>query len=535
MNTQRTITFLKILILFAIFFASNIVYAQKKSEIILEGANSLEYDVNIGPNVQRLIGDVRFRQGNTTLSCDSAYLYNDKNCIDAYGNVHIVSGGNNIYGDTLKYNGDSKIAELLVNVKMVDKQMTLTTNHLIYDLNTDVGNYNTGGKIVDKKNTLTSRKGYYFSKKKEFFFKDTVVLVNKEYTMRSDTLMYNTQTDVSYFYGPTTIVSKENNIYCENGWYDTKKDISQFNQNAVFENKEQTLKGDSLYYDRINGIGKAFKNVYIKDSAQKVVLTGEYALYFEKKGNTLITDHAMLTKIMDKDSLFLHADTLRAIFDSTKTNKTLFAYNKAKFFKTDMQGMSDSIVYIYKDSIINLYKSPVLWTGANQLTADTIKIFLGNNEIKQMNLYSSSFIISRDDTSGYTIAKDKKAIVDSLKFNQVKGKNIIGYFVKNELKRINVYGNGETIYVLKESSGASIGINKAESTDMKILLDENKIQKITFISQPVAVLYPEKDLLVKERFLKDFKWYSDYRPENKSEIFNWAPLKPAINTEKSKD
>ena len=526
--------FFRISILIVVFFTSNSIFAQKTSKIELEGANSLEYDKDIGPNVKRLIGDVRFKQEGTTLTCDSAYLFTDKNWVNAYGNVHIVSGGNNIYGDTLKYNGDSKIAELLINVKMVDKQMTLTTNHLIYDLNSDVGNYNQGGKIIDKKNTLTSRKGYYFSKKKEFFFKDTVVLVNKDYIMRSDTLMYNTQTDVSYFYGPTTIVSKENNIYCENGWYDTKKDISQFNKNAVFQNKEQTLKGDSLYYDRINGVGKAFKNVYIKDSVQKVVLTGEYAIYYEKKGNTLITDSAMLTKIMDKDSLFLHADTLRAIFDSTKTNKTLFAYKKAKFFKTDMQGLSDSIVYIYKDSIINLYKSPVLWTGANQLTADTIKIFLGNNEIKQMNLYSSSFIVSRDDTSGYTIAKDKKIIVDSLKFNQIKGKNIVGHFLKNELKLINVYGNGETIYIVKESSGATIGINKAESAEMKIVLTDNQIQKITFISQPIAILYPEKDLAKNERFLKDFIWYSSFRPENKKEIFNWAPLKPVINTETSK-
>lgn len=516
------------------FSAAGNLYAQKTSKIELEGANSLEYDKDIGPNVKRLIGEVRFRQGNTTLTCDSAYLYTDVNCIDAYGNVHIVSGGNNIYGDTLKYNGDSKIAELLVNVKMEDKQMTLTTNHLIYNLNTDVGHYFEGGKIVDKKNTLTSRRGFYFSKKKEFFFKDTVVLVNKEYIMRSDTLMYNTQTDVSYFYGPTTIVSKENNIYCENGWYDTKKDISQFNKNAVFKNKEQTLKGDSLYYDRIKGIGKAFKNVNIKDSVQKVILTGEYALYFEKKGNTMITDNAVLTKIMDKDSLFLHADTLRAIFDSTKTNKTLFAFHKAKFFKKDLQGMSDSIVYIYKDSIINLYRSPILWTSGNQLTADTIKMILGNNEIKQINLYSSSFLVSRDDTAGFTIAKDKKAIVDSLKFNQVKGKNIVGHFVKNELKLINVYGNGETIYVVKESTGETIGLNKAESAEMKIVLADNKIQKITFISLPNAVLYPEKDLLPSEKLLKDFKWYSYLRPENKEEIFNWAPLNPIANPSKTR-
>jgi lipopolysaccharide export system protein LptA len=328
--------------------------------------------------------------------------------------------------------------------------------------------------------------------------------------------MYNTETEVSYFYGPTKIISKENNIYCENGWYDTRNDIAQFNKNAFYNNKEQTMSGDSLYYDRTNGIGKAFNNIVLTDTVQKIIINGDNAYYNEKKGKILITEKACLAKIMDKDTFFLHADTLRAYFDSSHTEKTLLAYNKAKFYKSDMQGISDSLVYTFKDSTITLYKKPVLWTQENQLTADTISIVIGKEKIRRMYLYNSSFIVSMDDT-----LQAKLKSIDSIRFNQIKGRNMIGYFENNELKKITVIGNGETIYFVRGDDGAMIGVNKAESAKMNIYVDNNAINKIVFISSPTATLYPEKDLAPKDLVLRDIKWYKDKRPANKHDIFNW--------------
>jgi len=478
-------------------------FSQKTTKIDLVNANTMEYNKKLGENIKRLIGSVVLKHDSTILYCDSAYLNSESNSVDAFGHVRINSGTVVINGEVLNYDGNARNAVMHRNVTMTDNKMTLTTDLLNYNTRTDIGNYNTGGKIVDTANVLTSRIGYYYANKKEFFFKKDVVLVNKKYTMHSDTLMYNTVTDVSYFYGPTTIVSKENFIYCENGWYDTNHDIAQFNKNAYFKNKVQKLNGDSLYYDRKTGYGKALYNVTAVDTAQKITIKGDYGEYWEKAGKTVVTKQAVLIQAIDKDSLFLHADTLKAFSDSTGAGKRLFAYHHARFFKSDMQGVADSIFYSFKDSVIYMYKRPMLWSDKNQLSGDTINIHLSHGQIKLLNIYSSSFIISKDD---------------SIRFNQIKGKNLVGHFIENKLHRIDVYGNGETIYYVRDDKTNLIGVNKAEADNLLIFVKENKVNTITFLSKPEAVLYPEKDLSKNDVRLKNFKWEEENRPCDRYDI-----------------
>ena len=481
-------------------------YAQKITKIDLDNADRLEYDKNIGENVKRLIGNVILHHEGTYLYCDSAYLYSETNSVDAFSNVSIKSGTVHIVGDVLYYNGNTKDAELDKNVKMTDEKMELETEHLTYNTKTKIANYLTGGKLKDAENVLTSKIGYYYAETKEVYFKKEVVLVNPEYTMNSDTLKYNTKTEIAYFFGPTYIVSKENTIYCENGWYNTQKDIAQFNENAYFSNKEQKINGDSLYYDRKILFGKAYNNITIIDTTQEITIKGNYAEYYEKEGKTMVTNEALVIHNMDGDSLFLHADTLKAFFDSTGAGKVLYAYNHAKFFKSDIQGLGDSIVYSFTDSVIYMYSNPILWSEENQITADTIHIFLKNNELYRMNLYSSSFIVSKED---------------SVKYNQIKGKFVIGHFFENELRKINVYQNSETIYYVRDESKGLIGINKAIADDMLIFVDNSKVKTITFLTNPEATLYPEKDLAPAEVKLKGFKWDEFKRPLDKEGVFNW--------------
>jgi lipopolysaccharide export system protein LptA len=498
---MKFIAFFFLLLLFPV-----LSFSQKTTQIELINANTLEYNKKLGEDVKRLIGSVVLKHDSTYLYCDSAYLHSESNSVDAFGHVRINSGTVVITGEVLNYDGDSRDAVLHRKVTMNDGNMTLTTEHLTYNTRTDIGNYTTGGKIVDPENVLTSTIGYYYAEKKQMFFKKNVVLVNPKYTVRSDTMVYYTETEVSHFYGPTTIVSKENFIYCENGWYDSKNDIAQFNKNAYFKNKEQKLSGDSLYYDRKKGFGQAFNNITAIDTTQKITIKGDYGEYREKEGITLVTKKAELIQTIDKDSLFLHADTLKSFTDTAGVGKRLYAYHHAKFFKTDLQGAADSIYYSFKDSVIYMYTHPMLWTDKNQLSGDTILIQLSHNQIKQMNLYSSSFIISRDD--------------DSLRFNQVKGKNLVGHFVNNELNRIDVYGNGETVYYVRDDKTKLIGINKATAQNLLIYVKDKAIKTITFLSKPEANLYPEKDLSLNDVRLKDFKWEETNRPEDRYDIFH---------------
>lgn len=496
-----------ILILFISLLIPQYSFEQKTTKIKLLQAESMQFDKRLGDNVKRLIGDVIFEHDSTFLFCDSAYLNDATNNLDAYGNVRIkVSDTLNIYSDILNYDGNKKIAYLNENVKLVDNDAVLTTNHLVYDRKTKIAHYYDGGRIVDTENDLSSYVGYYFTNSKEFFFKDSVVLINPKYTVTSDTLMYNTASEISYFLGPSLITSEENIIYCENGWYNTLTDISRFSRNAYFKKKEQIIKGDSLYYNRNEGIGRATKNVVLFDTVQDIIVKGNVSVYYERKGYSYMTDSATAILIDKADSLFLHADTLKVVFDEDQNAEILFAFYKTKFFKSDLQGKCDSLVYNFIDSTIILYHDPVIWTEDNQLIADTIILFTRDNQVEKMIMNNSCFIISQDDTNSY---------------NQIKGKNMTSFFKDNELYKIIVEGNSETIYYVREEDKSLIGINQARSSEMLIFLENKEFKTITYIEKPDATLFPEEEIPPQERKLKGFIWLDDFRPRNKLDIYKW--------------
>lgn len=485
------------------------LYAQRKTtRVELVQSESMQSDPRIAPDARRILGPVIFRHEESTMHCDSAYHFPADNRFHAFGNVFIqVNDSVKIYGDKLYYDGRTRLAELHGNVKMVDNQLTLTTQHLFYDLDRNTANYSKGGKIVDAENTLTSQWGFYYANEKNFFFKEEVKLVNPQYVMDSDTLRYNTLTETAFFLGPTTIVGDENTIFCKNGWYDTRNDIARFSRDAFLKNKEQYLSGDSLFYDRNRGYGKAMKNVLLKDTVQNILVTGQFAEHFEKEGISEVTQRAMLTVIAGQDSLFLHADTLRSVYrEGEDEMRILFAYHRAKFFKSDLQGMADSIAYNFADSTIYLYHEPILWSEQHQLTAQRIEVRTAENKVQSVHLFDAAFIVSQEDTLG---------------FNQVKGRTIHGHFRGNELVRIDVFGNGEALYFILDDAGEFVGINKSLSSDITIYLEENQVSDIVLYKEVDGDLFPPDELKPENRLLRNFRWITDKRPMKKEDIFVW--------------
>ena len=482
------------------------IKAQKPTTIEL-----LNADRTIGSqsaaDKRRMIGNVHFRHEESDMHCDSAHLFPATNSINAYGNVFIrVSDTISIYGAVLEYDGNSRLAELRGNVRMIDPQMTLTSRHLFYDLGNNTAWYRTGGKIVDKDNVLTSQEGFYYADQKQFFFRNDVELTNPEYVMQSDTLEYNTMTEVAYFFGPTSIVSEENTIFCKNGWYDTRNDIARFSKEAFFTNNEQSLTGDTLFYDRNQGYGRADMNVVMRDSVQNTVITGHFAEHFEREGLSIVTNEALLIHIYENDSLFLHADTLRSVVDDDRELRWVYAYNKVRFFSQDLQGLCDSLVYSFTDSIIYMYQDPVLWTDVHQLVAQHIEIKTSDEELETIHLFETAFIASEEEDVG---------------FNQVKGRNMVGYFRENELWRIDVSGNGETIYYVREEDGSVIGLNKALATGIVIFIEERQVIGIRFVSNPDANLIPPEGITEEDKLLRNFQWLNQRRPKSKEDVFVW--------------
>jgi lipopolysaccharide export system protein LptA len=468
-----------------------------------------EFNKDIYKDGPRILRNVVMNHDSAFLYCDSAYVNEAENKVIAYSNVRIkLSDTLNLYSDSLRYDGNTKIANAYSHVRLIDNQTILTTDTLVYSRITQIAQYDYWGKIVNDQNNLVSHHGYYYTDKKEFFFKDRVIMVNPEYNMYSDTLMYNTVTETSFFYGPSHIISKDrkDSIYCENGWYNTKLDIARFRDRARIYHESTYLTGDSMYYERNTGFGQVFRKALMFDTVQNIVLMGNYGEMRRKDGYAFMTDSAVGVLIDKKDSLFMHGDTLRATFDTAQEIKKVFCFYKVKFFRHDIQGMCDSLIYVSKDSAMTMYRLPVIWSDSNQLSSDSIRLTMKNGMADSLMLYSSAFIVSKDDTSG---------------FNQIKGRVVLAKFRDNDLYKIFVKGNAQTIYYAREEDKSLIGINTAVSSDMLIFLEKNQLKTITYINNPEAHLVPEKSVPLNERKLKGFKWEEKNRPLKKNDIFTW--------------
>ncbi|MFN8153482.1 MAG: OstA-like protein [Bacteroidia bacterium] len=487
--------------------------AQEKKQIEIVRAGMLEGVKRNGVEVRRLENDVVFRQGETYMYCDSALFYEAENTIDAYGTIRIEGPRAKLYGDYLHYNGDEEKADITGKiVRMTDGKMELTTDALQYNLKEDIGSYFTGGKVIDKDNVLTSKKGYYFANDRMVFFKDDVVLVNPKFRLSSDTLKYHTPTEMAYFFGPCNIYSSakdSGHIYCENGWYNTKTEKAWFGKNAFIQSRENKLVGDSIVYDKLAGMGKAWHHVSVTDTTQKMIISGDYAFLDEKKGTSFVTGGSVLTKIFETDSLFLHADTLYAEQDTVKKTKTYFAYHHVRIYKPDLQGQCDSLIYHTADSTIWFYTVPVLWNGPNQLTAEKIALILKGNAIHRMELYNNAFITGKED---------------SVRYNQVKGRDMTGYFTDNKLTTIYVKGNGQSVYYLRNKKKQLTGVNQADCSDMRIEIKDNKVFRIALQNKPDATLFPVKQADPAAMILKDFAWHGSWQPMTKEDIFIWPGI-----------
>lgn len=504
-----------ILYVLILLFIPSIIHAQntllpakgaKKIEIL--NAEVWEVNEKIEKDLQRLLGNVILKHNEVTMTCDSAYYYKKKDQVKAFSKVHIEQGDTlNLYGNYLFYDGTTEDAVVTGNVELIDRETHLYTEAIEYNVNNRIAKYNNYGKITNADNTLTSRIGVFYISENLFHFKDSVKIVNPDYIMTADTMDYNTETKTAFFTGPTELNGDSIYLYCEKGWYDTKNEITSVWQNAVIDNRQQIIHGDSLFFNDSTGYGESYGNVIIEDTTNNLIIQGNYAWYYKQPEKFMVTDRAMFIQVSDGDSLFLHADTISAITvsdTSAKSYRLMRAYYGSRIFSKRMQAKCDSLSYSFQDSVIRLYYKPVIWSEENQLTSDSMAIFTKNQQTERLELYNSAFITSQ---------------VDSIQFNQIKGRALTGYFKNNELFKIDIRGNGESIFYVLDGELVA-GIDQAKCANIEVYIDKGKISRIFQNKNPEGMTDPPYITKPKERRLEGFHWFDSLRPKNKTDIFN---------------
>lgn len=510
----------------SLFIINYSLSVSAQTMVYLEHAENLSFDQDRLANAQILQGNVIFRHDEMMMYCDSAYFYEGTNSLDAFGHIRFEQGDTlRGFGDLLFYDGNTKLARMRQHVRLIhgreDENPTiLTTDTLNYDRRNNIAYYYSGGEVRDSLNTLTSIRGNYRPQTNQAVFSQDVTLVNPKFTLTSDTLLYNTETKIADIISPSKIVyEKETTIHSSLGWYNTVTERSMLLDRSVIVHEDgKMMTGDTIFYDKAIGFGQVLHHLEMRDSAQHATLYGEYGEMWEEGSRGYATDSALMIDWSDSLHLaYIHADTLfteelaytdsMLMADSTITDSTyrrVRAYHGVRVYRDDMQMVCDSMVYLGSDSTIYLYTDPICWSDNQQISADSMRVFIVNGVIDHAVGIKNALCVMNDTLDI---------------FNQMSGKELTAYLIDGEVRIVDVSGNALTVYYPKEEDGGYVGLNTTESSFIRVYVENQEVQRIRFTQATTGVLYPLDKVPENTDRLAIFFWEEESRPISPEDVF----------------
>jgi lipopolysaccharide export system protein LptA len=488
---------LKRLFLIVLSLLTHGIFGQGKL-VLLPGSEKIYFDK--ATQTHRLVGTVSFTYQGNTMYCDSAHYREAQKIVRAYGNVHITKDDINLYCDSLFYSGSNKFARLWGHVDVRDAAYKLSSDSVEYNAKTGRAIYRNKGKIQNSINNelITSKVGYFYPNTGSFFFSGKVVYKKKDLRMTTDTLQFNHETQITYFHGPTIIKNDSIEIRCSKGNFHVERNEGALYQGVQIFQKNRNITCDTAFYKEHKQLFTGKGNVVIDEKKQNLLLSGDVFHSEEERQLILLTGQALAVQTDTKDSLFLHADTLR-IADDSLEQRTLYAYNKVRLFSREVQAIADSAFYSKSNKRMSLYLKPILWAKNGELKGDTIHLYLNNSVLERSEILRNASVILPVDTG--TI------------YNQLSG-NVIEGLAK-------VLGQAWTIFYPVEDQPRDsvlikerVGLNRLFASELYVYLDSGEVSRITFYDKPDGVFFPMDQIDEKERYIRGFSWNPFLRPKD---------------------
>ncbi|MDB4297127.1 hypothetical protein N9901_00060 [Flavobacteriaceae bacterium] len=476
----------------------------QNSKIKILNANQTFANEQKHPGALVLNGNVKMLHAGALLTCKKALYYKEANKLHAYGSVKVNQGDTLVQtSNHLQYNANTKKAISWGDVIVKDSDVTLTTDTLHFDRNTQIMYYDCFGTIKSDTNILTSQKGEYFASDKKLTARENVTVLNESMQLKTSHLDYYTTSGKSYLYGPSTIINEESEMYTEKGIYDTRLSLGYLLKNSVIYHDNREIAGDSLYYNQTNSFASGTGNLVITDTINNLVIKGDYGEIFRAKDSIIIPKNPVAISIVEKDSMFVHGDTLS--ISGTSDNRLMKVYHHVKFFKSDISGKCDSLVTFQDKGITEMYKNPVLWTTGNQITGDSIQMLSNpiTHKLDSLKILKNAFVVQKDSTG----------------YNQIKGRNMFGKFKEQKLNTLLTKGNGAVINYARDEEGLLSAIMKMECSNILFSLKDNKMNTIQFLKKPDGKTYPPTQFPKEMSLLRGFIWRENERPLSKEDIF----------------
>lgn len=528
---HRTV-FLTFLCLFVLFLLGS-VSAQKRrkatrivdDKVYLIHADVLKYDM-YGPNPEAQIvkGKVKFSHKGATLSCDSAYFFQASNSVRAFGHVRFLQGDTlSLFCDNAWYDGQGQMMEARKDVVLRHRKQVLYTDSLNYDRLYNNAYFFRGGRLVDGNSKLSSDWGEYNTQTKQAVFYYDVQLQTPKNRISTDTLYYDTRKSLAHVVGmytpdrgkgrvaPSVITNQNGQVTTTNAYFNTQTDHAQLFGRSTIVDREKTITGDTLYYDSKTGYNRGYGNVIYVDKKNKNRLTCGEVVYNEKTGHGYATRRALAVDYSQKDTLYLHADTMRIETFNINTKdvyRKVYAYRKVRAFRNDLQAVCDSMVFNSKDSCMTMYHDPIVWSGNRQLTGEVIKVFMADSTVREAQVLGQALSI--------------EMLSDTIHCNQLSSKNLFAYFKEGNVRQTDAVSNVRAIFFpVDDKDTTLIGLNYTETDTMRMYIAPNRQLQRIWMPKAQGTLYPMTQIPADKLRLDVFAWFDYIRPVDKDDVFIW--------------
>ena len=523
----------------ALAVASSAVLARKPAPrgdvVVLDRADKLHKQQS--DSFMIVSGNVRFIKAAMIMDCDSAHFFPETESFDAFGNIKMQQGDTLfIYADELNYDAPARVATLYADpgkkVRMINRDVTLETDIFTYDLGIELGYYNTGGVLYDSQNRLISQEGEYMPQTKDANFYSDVRLFSHGKTdtlvIYSDSLFYNTNSKISVLRSPSEIINKRGTIYTTDGLYDTALDTAALYERSLVTSPEgRTLTADTIYYDRVSGLGECFGYMIMTDSARQASLQADYGFFNQATDSAYATGHLIIKEYSQGDTLYLHGRQLNAyrVFDTitipaipadtlggtpeiaesqrVDTNNVADVWPRVRFYRSDVQGVCDSMRVTSADTTLRMYVHPVVWSEERQIFGNIIELHMNDSTIDEARLPDYGFTAQR-------VAEDY--------YDQIAGKEMIARFDNGELKTLDISGNVELILYPEEADSTFNKMVNAESSTLTARFKGRTTEYIKMWPETTGRATPLFLLRKSMLFLPKFRLFEGIRPVSPADV-----------------
>lgn len=490
----------------------NVVLLNGRQELFTE---KLRYDM--AHKIATYYTGATMSNGKSQVVSKHGYYHVNDNIVYLKGDVLVTDPEFTMRTDTLQFKTDEQIVQFVAPSLISQRKSKIYTEGGFYDIEQGFAEFDKNPQYEKEGQKGRAQRMRYTGNSKEYTLEGDAFIDDpvKGQKVNADVVRYNSETEATVLKGNAHFQDSIRDITGAEIRYNGKnKDFHLTGRGKVVD-MPNTIEADSLSFNDELGNGLAIGNVVFEDTVSHYTILS-YRLDYNKRSEYLNayggfggTDRPLMKSVVDRDTLFLSADTLVSFKpDSANDARLLLAHRDVRIFKHDLQAICDSLSFNSADSIFYFYKldslhQPILWSDTSQFSGDTLRLRMKNSKPDKLWLMQHAFVVNSEE---------------GVLFNQVKGRNISVQFRDSEAREMYVNGNAEAIYYALDEKGAYIGMNQTACSEMRLYFNNKKVESIKFYNEPSGKFSPMDKVGKENKPLDGFFWEQKRRPHGLSEI-----------------